>query len=70
MENKEKSFEDLLNELSAIVKELESGTLSLEDSVARYQQGISLSVECKKRLDEARNVVVTKMTENAEELFK
>jgi exodeoxyribonuclease VII small subunit len=71
MENKEnKSFEELLNELSTIVKELESGSLSLEDSVAKYQQGISLSVECKKRLDEARNVVVTKMTENAEELFK
>lgn len=64
-----KNFEQLLNELATIVKELESGNLSLEDAVTKYKEGISLSVECKKRLEEAKKVVVTKMTENGEEKF-
>ena len=45
MENK--NFEQLLNELAKIVKDLESGNLSLEESVNKYKEGISLSIECK-----------------------
>ncbi|HHU79821.1 MAG: exodeoxyribonuclease VII small subunit [Bacilli bacterium] len=67
MENK--NFEQLLNELAKIVKDLESGNLSLEESVNKYKEGISLSIECKKRLEQAREVVVTKMTETSEEKF-
>ncbi len=67
MENK--NFEQLLNELAKIVKDLESGNLSLEESVNKYKEGISLSIECKKRLEQAREVVVTKMTETSEENF-
>ncbi len=68
MENK--SFEELIAELEAIVNKLEGNKLSLEDSVKEYQRGIELSVECKKRLDQAKSVVVTKMTENGEKEFK
>ena len=64
MENK--SFEELINELEEIVKNLESNKLSLEESVKEYQKGIEISLECKKRLDEAKSVVVTKMTETGE----
>lgn len=67
MENK--NFEQLLNELAKIVKDLESGNLSLEESVNKYKEGISLSIECKKRLEQAREVVVTKITETSEEKF-
>lgn len=67
MENK--NFEQLLNELATIVRELESGNLTLEESVTKYKEGISLSVECKKRLEQAKKVVVTKMNENGEESF-
>ena len=62
MENK--TFEELLQELQAIVTSLESGKLSLEESVQKYQEGLALSVECKKRLDMAKEVVVKKVTEN------
>jgi exodeoxyribonuclease VII small subunit len=65
-----KSFETLLNELSDIVKELESGVLSLEDSVEKYQKGIALSLECKKRLEEAKQVVAVKMNESGETPLK
>jgi exodeoxyribonuclease VII small subunit len=65
-----KSFEALLSELSEIVKELESGNLSLENSVEKYKKGIALSMECKKRLEEAKQVVAVKMNESGETPFK
>ncbi|HHU56397.1 MAG TPA: exodeoxyribonuclease VII small subunit [Acholeplasmataceae bacterium] len=56
-------FEDLLEELSNIVKELESGTLSLEDSIEKYQRGMELSKICKEKLQAAKEVIVKKMDE-------
>lgn len=53
-------FEELLKELELIVKELESGTLTLDESIKKYQKGIELSVECKKMLEEAKAVISTK----------
>ena len=64
MENK--TFEQLLKELQEIVNNLESGSLSLEESVEAYQKGMTLSLECKKRLDQAKEVVVKKVTEKGE----
>ena len=52
-----------------IVSSLESGKLSLEESVEKYQSGIAISLECKKRLDQAKEVVVKKVTENGETDF-
>ena len=65
-----KTYEELIQELEKIVAALESNKLSLEDSVKEYQRGIELSIECKKRLDEAKSVVVTKMTDTGEKEFK
>lgn len=67
MENK--TFEELLKELQEIVANLESGKLSLEESVKSYQNGMAISLECKKRLDEAKEVVVKKVTETGETDF-
>lgn len=64
MENK--SFEELLKELQEVVNQLEGGKLSLEDSVEVYKKGMSLSLECKKRLDDAKAAVVTKVENNNE----
>lgn len=61
-----KTFEELLEALQEIVTNLESGKLSLEESVAKYQEGMTLSLECKKRLEQAKEVVVKKVTENGE----
>ena len=58
-----KSFEELLEELKQTVAALESGKLTLEESVEVYQKGMTLSLECKKRLDEAKEVIVKKVTE-------
>ncbi|MGM9899211.1 MAG: exodeoxyribonuclease VII small subunit [Bacilli bacterium] len=65
----DKSFEELLKELQDVVTKLESGKLSLEESVEMYKKGMSLSLECKKRLDEAKKVVITKVDNQKEESF-
>ena len=64
MENK--TFEQLLKELQEIVNNLESGNLSLEQSVEAYQKGMAISLECKKRLDQAQEVVVKNDTDKEE----
>ncbi len=46
-------FEDALKPLETIVEELEGGELSLEDSIARYEEGIRLSRRLTQVLDEA-----------------
>jgi len=54
-------FEDLLKELNSIVKELESGELSLEDSIEKYQRGMELSKLSKEKLQSAKEVIISKM---------
>ena len=66
----EKKFEELLQELQEIVTSLESGKLSLEESVELYQKGMALSLECKKRLEQAKEVVVKKVQGDQVEDFK
>ncbi|HOW38561.1 MAG TPA: exodeoxyribonuclease VII small subunit [Candidatus Izemoplasmatales bacterium] len=52
------TFEEALKTLELTVKELESGTLSLEDSVTKYNEGIRLAKYCHDLLKKAENVVV------------
>jgi len=49
----ELSFEAAYAQLEAIVTKLESGELSLEESVNMYEQGKKLSDHCQKILDDA-----------------
>ena len=66
----QKRFDELLQELQDIVAALESGKLSLEESVELYQKGMTLSLECKKRLEQAKEVVVKKVSGDKVEDFK
>ena len=47
------SFETALERLETIVDELEGGTLSLEESIARYEEGVKLTRRLNQTLDEA-----------------
>jgi exodeoxyribonuclease VII small subunit len=51
------SFEHGLKELEAIVKELESGELTLEKSLELFEKGVKLSEACRKQLQEAETKV-------------
>lgn len=59
------SFEDALKRLETIVEELESGELSLEDSIARYEEGTKLSRRLTQQLDEAEKRI-ERLAENAD----
>lgn len=47
------SFEDALNELEVVVRELEEGALPLEAALARYERGVALVRACHERLQQA-----------------
>jgi exodeoxyribonuclease VII small subunit len=50
-------FEASLQQLEKIVEQLESGDLSLADSLKHFEQGVSLSKQCHAMLDQARQSV-------------
>ena len=53
----EMKFEDGLKRLEKIVEELENGSLSLDESLEKYEEGIKLSKACAKKLEVARKKV-------------
>ena len=52
-----KNFETSLQKLEQITDELEEGELSLEDSLKKFQEGITLVNFCNSKLEEARTKV-------------
>ena len=50
-------FEQSLAELQTLIERLESGELSLEDSLATFEQGIRLTRECQDALAQAEQKV-------------
>ena len=53
------SFEDGLQQLEAIVKDMESGDLPLERALELFEKGMNLSEACRKQLEEAETRVET-----------
>lgn len=64
------SFEEKLAALEALVKQLESGDQSLDESVKLYHQGIQLAKSCHQELEDAEKTIVQLMGENGLEDFK
>jgi len=52
-----KSFEDSLAKLEQITEELESGDLSLEESLKKFDEGVKLAEFCNRKLEEAQQKV-------------
>lgn len=46
-------FEDALAKLEEIVRKMEQGELTLDESLAAFEEGIRLSRLCARKLDEA-----------------
>ena len=53
----EMKFEEALKKLERTVSDLESGELSLDDSLKRYEEGVKLAQFCSKKLETARRKV-------------
>lgn len=52
-------FESSMKRLDEIVKALEKDNLSLDEALDLYKEGIELSVDCKKSLENAKLQVKT-----------
>lgn len=61
---KELTFEEALKQLELLVKDLESGTLALEKSLDKYQEGVKLAKYCHDLLQKAEAVVVKMVKDN------
>ncbi|MDQ3061430.1 MAG: exodeoxyribonuclease VII small subunit [Acidobacteriota bacterium] len=65
MAEKKLTFETSLQELEKIVRRLEEGDSSLEDSLKLFEDGVRLSRECQERLNQAeRRIEVLLKDEN------
>ena len=53
MTKKNIDFEKALSELESIIEVLESENVSLEESVKKFEEGISLVKSCQKQLKDA-----------------
>ncbi len=62
-----KSFEEQIAELEQIINELENGNLNLDDSVAKFEEGMKISKECNKMLESAeKKITILLNNENGE----
>jgi len=52
-----RNFEESLNRLEEITEELESGELTLEDSLKKFDEGVKLADFCQQKLREAQEKV-------------
>lgn len=50
-------FEKALEELESLVEQLESGDLSLDESLKQFKRGVELTRHCQGVLDEAQQTV-------------
>jgi exodeoxyribonuclease VII small subunit len=60
---KPEPFEQLYARLEASVQKLEEGGLPLEQTIALYEEGMTLARQCQERLDEAE-LKITKLKES------
>lgn len=61
-----KSFEELMGKLESIVQELEKGELNLDDSVAKFEEGMKIAKECNKILESSEKRISILLENNGE----
>lgn len=61
---KDLTFEEAIQNLENIVNELETGKLTLDESVKKFEQGIKLSKHCNEILENAEKQI-TVLIENS-----
>ncbi len=55
--NKSTGFEHALSELETLIEQLESGDLSLDQSLQQFKRGVELTRHCQGILSQAQQVV-------------
>ena len=64
MKQENDTFEEKIASLEDIVTQLEKGNLNLDDSMAKFEEGMKLSKECSKILDEAEKKITILLEQN------
>jgi len=57
------NFEGALKDLEQLVTQMEGGTLSLEDALLRFEEGIALARQCQQALTKAEQRIQHLMVE-------
>ena len=66
MNKEEMSFEESMKKLDEIATELESGDLSLDSAMSKFEEGIKLSKKCNNMLEEAEKKITILINEDGE----
>ena len=61
-----KGFEEKIEDLEKIVSQLENGDLNLDDSVSKFEEGIKISKECNKILEDAEKKITILLNKDGE----
>lgn len=61
-----KTFEENLEELEKIVKDLESGNVNLDDAIKKYSEAMTLAKICSDKIKSAEELVSKIVKENGE----
>ena len=70
---KEQNFETKMQVLEQIVSDLEKGDLNLDESVKKFEEGMKISKQCSKMLEETEKritILLNDEDEIVEEEFK
>ncbi len=57
IEKEEKNFEESLNELEQIVKDLENGNIPLDDAINKFNEAMKIVKVCNDKLNKAEESV-------------
>ncbi|MBQ2937720.1 MAG: exodeoxyribonuclease VII small subunit [Clostridia bacterium] len=60
------SFETNMENLEKIVTELEKGELNLDESISKFEEGIKISKQCNKILEEAEKKITILLEKDGE----
>ena len=60
------NFEKNMSDLENIVTELEKGDLNLDESISKFEEGIKISKQCNKILEEAEKKITILLEKDGE----
>lgn len=68
MSKEDINFEENMKKLEKIALELEDGNLSLDDSVAKFEEGMKISKQCSEMLETAEKKITMLIKNEDDEL--
>ena len=63
---KKNNFEEKIEQLEKVVNELEKGEMNLDESLVKFEEGMNLSKECNKMLEDAEKKITILLEKDGE----